>query len=120
MENLTDDLIENFDRFIVEGLQQGCVWGLQGSTGWALSPSEKYATTEVMPLWSQKVFAQCHCVDEWSAYEPVAIALAEFLEDWLPGFHEDEVLVGINWNSQMEGEEVEPLDLLCEFESELS
>ena len=29
------------------------------------------------------------------------------------------MLVGINWNSVLEGEEIEPLDLLEEFDAEL-
>ena len=33
--------------------------------------------------------------------------------------HEDIIRVGINWNTELEGQEVEPLDLLEEFESEL-
>lgn len=40
------------------------------------------------------------------------ISLEEFLDDWLPGMHEDVILVGVNWNGEMEGAEVEPLDLL--------
>ena len=33
--------------------------------------------------------------------------------------HEDVLLVGINWNAELEGEELEPLDLLEEFELEM-
>jgi hypothetical protein len=45
--------------------------------------------------------------------------MEEFLDDWLPGMHSDVLLVGINWNLDLEGDEIEPLDLLEEFESEL-
>jgi hypothetical protein len=45
--------------------------------------------------------------------------MEEFLDDWLTGMHEDVLRAGINWNTDLEGQELEPLDLLEEFESEL-
>jgi hypothetical protein len=50
----------------------------------------------------------------------MAIELEEFLEDWLTGMHEEVVLAGINWNEELEGVEIEPLDLLEEFDQELA
>lgn len=119
MTELSDDFSENIDRFIVEAIEYGCVWGLQGEEGWALCSSEKHDDTDVIPLWSQEEFARLHCQDDWQGYTPVVIELEEFLEDWLPGMHEDVFLVGLNWNAELEGEEMEPLDLLEEFEQEL-
>lgn len=119
MTELSDDFSENIDRFIVEAMENGCVWGLQSEEGWALCASEDYDDVDVMPLWSQETFARHHCRDEWADYTPVAIELEEFLEDWLPGMHEDVLLVGVNWNDELEGGEMEPLDLLEEFEQEL-
>ncbi len=118
-EPLSDDTSENLDRFILEAIAQGCVWGLEGPEGWALCASEKYEESDVMPLWSQQEFAQVHCLDDWQAYVPVAIDLGELLEEWLPGMHEDLLLIGVNWNQDLEGDELEPLDLLEEFEQEL-
>lgn len=120
MEPLSENLEENNDRFIIEAIGQGCIWGLEGPEGWALCPSEKHSESDVMPFWSQPEFAQIHCVDDWSIYKPVPVSLEEFLEEWLPGMHDDVVLIGVNWNDEMEGDEMEPLDLLSEFESELS
>ena len=120
MEPLSESIEENYDRFIVEAIDTGCVWGLEGPDGWALCPSEKYSRSDVMPFWSQPEFAQCHCVDEWEGYRAVPVALEELLEDWLPGMHKDVLLVGINWNREMTGTEVEPLDLLQDIEGELA
>lgn len=120
IEPLGDDPAENLDRFIVEAMELGCVWGLQGPDGWALCDSEEHDDVDVMPFWSQESFARTHCVDDWKDYQPVPVDLEEFLEDWLPGMHEDVLLVGINWNKELEGEEMEPLDLLEEFEAEMS
>lgn len=119
MQPLSKNTEDNLDRFIVEAIATGCVWGLEGPEGWALCPSEKYKETEVIPFWSQPEFAQELCDGEWSAYKPVALSLDEFLEEWLPGMHEDVFLVGVNWDSDLEGVELEPLDLIEEIESEL-
>ena len=119
MDPLSENSEENYDRFIVEAIDTGCVWGLEGPDGWALCPSEKYPDSDVMPFWSQPEFAQCHCVDEWHSYRAVPVSLEELLEDWLPGMHGDVLLVGVNWNAEMTGTEVEPLDLLQDIEGEL-
>ena len=119
-EPLSDNDSENFDRFVVEAIENGCVWSLEGPDGWALCGSEKYENTDVMPFWSQEEFALVHCKDDWKDYQPVAIELEEFLEDWLTGMHEDVVLLGVNWDAELEGTEVEPLDLLEEFDQELA
>jgi len=118
-EPLGQDPDENLDRFIVEAMTQGCVWGLEGPEGWALCASEQSTETDVMPFWSQEAFAKVHCQDDWSDYKPVAVDLTEFLDDWLPGMHADVILIGINWNDELDGEEFEPLDLLQEFEEEM-
>lgn len=119
IEPLSDNDSENLDRFIVESIEHGCVWGLQGPDGWALCGSEKYENTDVIPFWSQESFARVHCQEDWKDYEPVAVELEEFLEDWLTGMHEDVILVGVNWDEELEGVEMEPLDLLEEFDQEL-
>ncbi|MBT3529242.1 MAG: DUF2750 domain-containing protein [Porticoccaceae bacterium] len=120
MESLSDNLQENFDRLIVECLEQGCIWGLQDNDeNWALVESSDHDHIDVIPFWSNKLLAEALCNEDWSIYKPVAIEMEEFLDDWLPGMHSDVLLVGINWNLDLEGDEIEPLDLLEEFESEL-
>lgn len=118
-EALGQDVEENYDRFIVEAFELGCVWGLESPEGWALCPSEHSDDVDVMPIWSQPEFAQAHCVDEWSIYKPVAIATEELLDEWLPGMHDDVLLVGVNWTDDMQGIECEPLDLLEDMEQEV-
>jgi len=120
LDPLSDDTQENLDRFIVEAIATGCIWGLEGPEGWAICPSENHNNTDVMPFWSQPEFAKALCEDDWGVYKPVPISLEEFLDDWLPGMHEDVLLIGVNWNEDLEGLEIEPLDLLSEIEDELS
>ena len=120
MDPVSDDMQENLDRLIVECLENGCVWGLQDtSDNWALGGSTENDSIDVMPFWSDQRLAQALCSGDWDIYRPVAIELEEFLDDWLPGMHTDVLMVGVNWNEALEGQEMEPLDLLEEFESEL-
>ena len=108
---LSEDFDENYDLFIAEAIETGCVWGLECDEGWALCPSVQSEEINVMPLWSQPEYAQSHCEQEWKSYKPVPVSLEELLDEWLPGMHEDLLLVGVNWNGNLEGPEVEPLDL---------
>lgn len=109
---LSDDFDENYQIFIEDALETGCVWGLENSEGWALCPSLNNDELDVMPLWSQPEYAEVHCREEWEDYKVVPISLEELLDDWLPGMHDDVLMVGPNWNDDLEGLEVEPLDLL--------
>ncbi|MDG2018280.1 MAG: DUF2750 domain-containing protein [Porticoccaceae bacterium] len=120
MQSLSENLQENYDRLIIESLEQGCIWGLRDEdNNWAMVESSIDPDIGVIPFWSNQGLASQLCSDQWSVYQPVAIAMEEFLDDWLIGMHEDILRVGINWNTDLEGQELEPLDLLEEFESEL-
>lgn len=117
------DTEANYNRFIVEAMETGIIWALvekdRDEGSFALCPSEVHNESDVIPFWSAQEFAQIHCVDDWSVYEPIAIDFGEFMEDWLDGLHEDEILIGINWNAEMEGPEIEPLDLASDIEEQL-
>ncbi len=115
-EGLGDDFDHNYARFLSEAMATGCVWGLESDEGFAVSPSVENEERDVLPLWSQPEYAEVHVEGEWSEYRVVPIALEELLDDWLPGMHEDLALVGPNWNAELQGDEVEPLDLLEDFE----
>lgn len=114
---LGTQLDENFDLFIEDAIATGCVWAMQSEDGFALCPSEQNPDIDLIPFWSQPEYAQEHCVDEWQDYEPVPVSLEEFLDDWLAGMHEDLLLVGVNFNKDMEGIEIEPLDLLEQIDA---
>lgn len=115
-EGLGEDFDHNYARFLSEAMATGCVWGLESDEGFAVSPSVENEERDVLPLWSQPEYAEVHVEGEWSEYRVVPIALEELLDDWLPGMHEDLALVGPNWNTELQGDEVEPLDLLEDFE----
>ncbi len=60
-----------------------------------------------MPFWSAKEDAEHHNVEEWADFEVVEIPLDVFVEDWLITLDEDGVLVGTNWNAELDGKEIE-------------
>jgi hypothetical protein len=101
-------------RFVRRVVELGKVWGLHTDDGWVVSPSND-GERSVMPFWSDRAYAAQCAADEWHGYEPTAIPLQSFLEQWLPGMANDDVLVGTNWNAQLIGVEVAPADLLREL-----
>jgi hypothetical protein len=115
-EGLGDDFDRNYVTFLSEAVATGCVWGLENAEGFAVCSSVVNEELDVMPLWSQPEYAEVHLSGDWQDYKVVPIALEELLDDWLPGMHEDLTLVGPNWNTELQGDEVEPLDLLEDFE----
>jgi hypothetical protein len=119
MTPLTKDTEDNIERFFTEVIASEVLWGLEGPDGWALCPAEGEDDTDVMPFWSQREFAEPHCEGDWSEYRPTAIALEEFLDDWLPGLDKDGLLVGVNWDEELEGVEIAALDLLEDFAERL-
>jgi hypothetical protein len=94
------------------------VWGLQNEDGWAISDSNDFEDTELMPFWSDRAYAAACAKSEWAAYAPVAIPLAEFLENWCVGIYNDEGLIVTNMDANMFGKEIEPLELALEILAE--
>jgi hypothetical protein len=117
---LKSDSQKNYIQFFEDSISMGFIWGLQSEEGWAQCESNKFKDAIVMPFWSQAEYAKNHCSGEWSNYEAIAIDLEEFLDDWLTGMHEDVILVGVNWDENLEGEDYEPLDILYEYEKALN
>ena len=100
-------------EFIERILDQGYLWGLADSEmQHALVESNKYNETYVMPFWSKESGFKKICTDGWQDYTPVKITFDSFLDDWLVGMHNDLLLIGLDWDSELIGEEHEPLDVL--------
>jgi hypothetical protein len=108
---LGEDEDANYELFLDQVQQTGEVWGLHSEEGWAICPSVEYEETEVFPFWSDERYAAALCTDEWEIYTPKKITIQEFLSEWLPGIHEDNAMVGANWDTEMSGIEIEPADL---------
>jgi hypothetical protein len=95
------------------------VWGLEGEEGLALSSSSENDEQDVIPFWSDEALAQSVVSDDWGAFKPSSMTLVEFLENWLSGMHNDELLAGTDWDATLQGKEVEPLVLALDLANEV-
>ncbi|CAH0539732.1 DUF2750 domain-containing protein [Vibrio marisflavi] len=111
MSKLTDDIQANLELFVADTKSSQLVWGLKNEDGWLSCESTEFENSEVMPFWSSKEDASMHAVEEWDEFEVLEIPLDIFVEDWLLTLAEDGVLIGTNWNAQLDGKEVEPEEL---------
>ena len=115
MTKLTDEPQDNHDLFVRRVMETGVVWGLRADDDWAVCESNEYEDQMVIPFWSDEADARIHCGDEWAEYAPSSIPLDDFAQDWLVGMDDDDVLVGTNWDAELTGMEVEPMDLAVQL-----
>ncbi len=99
-------------QFIKQVVATGEVWCLDHEEkGAAMSQSEDDEDIAVLPFWSSKALAAAHAKDEWSDYEIVSLDLALFLEQTIIQLSTDDMLVGTNWDENLTGEEINPIEL---------
>jgi hypothetical protein len=112
--HLTADLEANYERFVSRVRSSETLWGLRHKEGWAICPSNE-RDCDLYVFWSEEAYARQHCKDEWSGYEPASITLQSFLDNWIPGMEGDGFLVGVQFNSDLAGLEVEPSKLALDL-----
>jgi hypothetical protein len=114
---LQDALItqQRHEQFIQRAAESNAVWALSSEEGWAVSSSHVDENTDIILFWSDVAYATAVAKEDWSHYQPVAIPLSEFLENWLPGMYQSQVLVGTNWDANLFGEEAAPLNLALDI-----
>lgn len=114
-EEETSNEHENHRRFVERVVEKEEVWGLRTDEGWVICDSNEFEDRQVMPFWSDRASAQRVATDEWESCEPSSIPIEDFIELWLRGMDEDGVLVGTNWDDELNGNEIEPADLAEEL-----
>ncbi len=115
--HLVADLEANKERFVARVREAGVVWGLRSESGWAYCESN-HTEADVLLFWSEEAYAKRHATKEWSAYKATAIQFDSFIDGWLRGMHEDGALAGVNFNADLAGIEVAPLELAKALTSE--
>lgn len=83
---------ERYEYFVRKTVDFEKVWGLY-EDGWAVAEDSK--GHKAIPFWPEKEFAEVCCDAVWKSYEPKAIDLESFLERWIPGMEDDEMLVAV-------------------------
>ena len=101
-----------FQGFIAEARSEGQVWVLAHGEDLLVVESVDFEDTDVKPFWSNEAAAKVHCSEEWAEYKPEAIPLDVFVEGWLKEMYDDGVLIGTNWDIDLNGPEVEPREVL--------
>lgn len=108
-----------YKAFIKNIVAKEEVWGLEGEEGLAISSSSENDDVDVIPFWSDESLAASVAADDWASFKPSSMTLVEFLENWLSGMHNDELLVGTDWDASLQGKEVEPLMLALDLANEI-
>jgi hypothetical protein len=123
---LQDSIItkQKHERFIKKVCESEIVWGLKNADGFANTSSNEYEDDneeplELMCFWSEKALAKACAKEEWKEYEPVEIQLSDFIENWCIGMANDNLMVGSNFDQNMFGFEIDPLDLIIELGKKL-
>jgi hypothetical protein len=111
---------QNLQLFIEEVAQHEVVWGLHCKQGWANADSHEFDDTVVYTFWSNRALAKACAVEEWSIFRPETLALPEFLENWCVGMYKEYIMAGTNWDSDLFGKEIEPLELAFKILDELN
>ncbi len=111
-------------KFITEVCETGIVFGLKSKNGFATSYSNEFEDEDGEPLgvicfWSKEIMAKVCAKNEWEDYHPSEISLSDFLENWCIGIHNDELLIGTNFDQQLFGYESNGYNLILELITEL-
>lgn len=115
-----------YTHFVRQVVQKGLVYTLSmlDENELAECPSEYYDNQDGEPaqvycFWSSEEAAtQCRH-DEWANYEVEIVPLETFIQHWLVSMHEATALVGVEFDEQLFGSEVEPAELLGDILGEL-
>lgn len=111
-------------KFVKTVSESGIVYGLKSKNGFATSSANNYEDDDGNPIgmicfWAEKVRAKSCAKEEWKKYKPTEIPLAEFMENWCVGMANDGLIIGTQFDQNLFGYEIEPLELIKELTSEL-
>ena len=112
------------EKFIKKVCETNIVYGLESEEGFATSNSNDFDDENDEPIgiicfWSEKALANSCIKNSWVDYRVAEIPLSEFIENWCVGMNNDCLLVGTNFDQNMFGFEIEPLELILELVKEL-
>ncbi|MHC0444841.1 DUF2750 domain-containing protein [Flavobacterium sp. 3-218] len=118
------DVRLNYEKFIKKVCETNIVYGLKNEMGFATSASNELEDEEGNPIeiicfWSEEIRAKVCSKNGWEDYKPVEIQLNDFIENWCVGMDNDGLLVGLNFDQNMFGYEIEGYDLILVLLAEL-
>ena len=69
----------------------------------------------VFCVWHDRTQAEACKVEEWADYQLEALPLDFFLHEWLVSMDQDAVLLGVDFDSELYGLEIEPVEVLADL-----
>lgn len=111
---------QSYTSFIERAVKSSKVWFLAADDGnIAITESNDYEDTGVILVWADAADARNNAKEEWAKYKAVEIDLVTFLEYHIITLSNDDMLLGINFDQNMFGMEVEPLTVALDIIDEL-
>lgn len=103
------DSIQRAEKFIPDFLETGKAYALINPNGGLCSwPSNDYENTDVIPIWSNHFLAYARAFGEGAELHEMSIdETLALLNDLI----KDDVMIGLNWDNQGYGQEVEPAEI---------
>jgi hypothetical protein len=123
MTENTADVQAKHNTFVKNIVATKTVYSLENEEGFATSYSNEYEhedgePVEIICFWSEKAYAEACAKDVWEGYTLAELPLEDFIENWCSGMYEDNLLVGTEFDSNMFGQETEPLELILQILNE--
>lgn len=117
-------LEERYKNFLATICETQKVYGLESNDGFATSDSNDYTDengepVEILCFWSKKALAEKSANNDWADFTAIEIPLNEFIENWCVGMSNDALLIGTDFDENLAGLEIEPLELVLEIIQEL-
>lgn len=107
---------DRYTLFLTEAILRGQVWTLQGQGGFVTFGDE--TGRDCFPFWPAPEFAEALADRDWSDCQAEPLALAAFMERWLPGMARDGRLVAVFPAPDGSCIVMDPLALLQDLEEE--
>lgn len=99
-------IVQNDKLFVIEDKESA------GMSQSLLFQNEDGSPVGVICFWSEQKLAQNCCVEDWENYRPQEICLASFIEDYLIPTYNESLIGGLDFNTNMEGIEADPLHIM--------
>ncbi|TWP30186.1 DUF2750 domain-containing protein [Apibacter muscae] len=109
-----------YKNFVTRVVANERLYALENNKGYATSYSNRVEDEngdpiEMICFWSDESLAKSCIEKEWRDYQVSPLLLSEFLENWCVGMCNDGLMVGIDFDKNLFGDEIEPLKLILDI-----
>lgn len=109
-----DSSLDRYKKFITSIVTNQQVWGLY-TDGWAIGATSQ--GRNVLPLWSEKSYAQFCKTDSWLEYEATSMTLEDFIFKLLPFVAKHNYLLSLMMTPDGKSVFMEPQKLLTDIKT---